>query len=435
MTIAPSMSAHWLWSFCLGFSAFWAFPAMPVGNTAAIEIPSVIAAFMLIGSFRTIAWSDIAPFLMLVAPVVVSALLGLMGDRMVAPEVAFRSGITSVAYFALLVPASWLIRRGLASALLAGACLAIPLHALIGVVQEASFAGGEFPFFDIMATNPGMAMDWDKATNYAQYTRRPFGLFAEPSAMAACVGPWLTLLAGTVLLPALKGGLGRGRWLAVVAIVSGIVLLVVSQSGQAIIVIVAIGLLIVSNSLSLPAGPARRRAVALHLAGTFVAVSAMMWFVVVAESRLDVSENLSWQSRAASLLLAIDSLSDGWNFLTGVGPGQSHVLIVQTTLGALLRGDQTAVSSVSLTYLMETGLLGMTAFAFLGWRIRQRITTSTARLLGWACGGVWLSGVTLATSYVQQPALWTFLAVLLNWDSVAGDEAGARPLLAERVRE
>jgi hypothetical protein len=43
---------------------------------------------------------------------------------------------------------------------------------------------------------------------------------------------------------------------------------------------------------------------------------------------------------------------------------------------------------------------------------------SRARLAGTLFAVAWLSGISVGTSYVDQPALWTGLAALLAWPSL-----------------
>ena len=103
----------------------------------------------------------------------------------------------------------------------------------------------------------------------------------------------------------------------------------------------------------------------------------------------------------------------------GVGPGQSYVTVNSTHLKYEADAGVTAVWSVGLNYAMETGLLGMVGMLVLGVPAASSIWASRARLAGALFALVWLSGVSLGTSYVGQPALWTALAALLSWRSVA----------------
>ena len=68
---------------------------------------------------------------------------------------------------------------------------------------------------------------------------------------------------------------------------------------------------------------------------------------------------------------------------------------------------------------METGLFGLVGMLVLAASAASSIWASRARLAGAMCALVWLSGISVGTSYVGQPALWTALAALLSWRSVA----------------
>jgi hypothetical protein len=89
---------------------------------------------------------------------------------------------------------------------------------------------------------------------YAQYVRRPCGLFPEPSAMSAAPGPWLMVLAGVLIGAAVRVKSGRLRstprlW---AALFGGLSLLALSRSGLTPIVALGVALVATAFTLGIP---------------------------------------------------------------------------------------------------------------------------------------------------------------------------------------
>jgi len=157
--------------------------------------------------------------------------------------------------------------------------------------------------------------------------------------------------------------------------------------------------------------------IAALLVGAGIVVAAALWLTNNAASQLKYSQNDSWKARFESLRLAVQSMESSRNLLVGVGPGQSYATVTTTDLRV---PGVTAVWSVTLTYAMETGAVGIVSMVVMGLSIALAIWASRARAVGAACAAVWAFGLLFGTSYSQQPALWTAMAMLLSWPSVAG---------------
>jgi hypothetical protein len=366
-------------------------------------------------------------------PFLQSSLALLAVGGVIAPETMPKH---TVQYFLSVVPfvaAYELLRAGRFRQVLIGVSLAIPVHALIGMYQMYTFDRGSLPFLDLMATNPGMAIPIEVSEGYAEFTRRPFGLFAEPSAMAACIGPWLVLIAGLAANPTQSPALRVHRALLGVALLSGCFLLAVSQSGQAPFVLAGIALALLSTLArkdETPARPWRSWAAVALLLGVVVTTAieyaslfGQAGYEAGAKSTaMEARADSSWERRLNSFLFVWDALShDVKTFLFGVGPGQAYPLIIGSgRFTGRLQPEITAVWSITGGYVAETGVLGLACIGVITGAMAVSIWKSANRTFGIACAFVWLTGVLLATSYVQQPSLWFFLALLLNWSKQFG---------------
>ncbi len=410
-------------AFLLSFSSFFVFPAIPIGNTTGLAIPSVLAPLLTFVWLGRIAKRDWAPYAWMTVPLALSGCYVLLTGSVVAADVVPKVfGLLSVTFF-IVIPTGYLLRSGYGEPFVLGAAYAVLVHAAIGAYQVFAFDNSEFPFAEVMSTNPGMAMSPDTIDKYVEFVKRPFGLFAEPSAMAACVGPWLVLMSIVLFTPSLQQQFRRHRTVLMAALASGLAFVAVSRSGQAVPIVAASTACVVGPVFTAGRRPLSRWA-ALGLGAAMVCGTAV-WLLSSAASRFDLSQNESWQLRLSALEAASQYL--GTTSLFGMGPGQSVSQIRSSGLGRFAPGNVTAVWSVTLTYAMETGLVGLAAMAMLGRSIGRAVWRSRARAAGLAFALVWLIGVLVGTSYAQQPALWTAMATLLSWRSMTGDYEAETP--------
>jgi hypothetical protein len=416
----PSLACgHARAAFLLSFSSFFVYPAIPITANAGLALPCLLAgALVLLWSGR-VCQSDLAPFAWMMAPPVISASFVLLSRTALAPEVALKSVASLAMAFVVIVPTRYLLRTGYGEAFLHGTACAIIVQSALGVYQAFEFARSRFPFAGLMSTSPGLAMTPETIDTYVEYVRRPFGLFPEPSAMAACLGPWLTLIAIALFTPAIQERFRRHRMVLMIALASGLALVALSKSGQVLPIAVA-----TSACAVLPAFRSRGRPAALAVAlltGLFIIIVGTAWIKGGVASRFEFDQNDSWQGRLASLDVAIRSMTRVDNrFFFGVGPGQSTWELRSTAVSGVAASGITAVWSVTLMYAMETGVFGIACMLILGRMIARSIWASSAAAGGAACAAVWLFGVTFGTSCAVLPPLWTAMAALLSWGSVLG---------------
>jgi hypothetical protein len=233
--------------------------------------------------------------------------------------------------------------------------------------------------------------------------------------MAACLGPWLVVLAAVLFTPRLQERFRRHRGAHLVALVSGLGLVALSKTGQLLPIAAATGGCVLLPALSSRARPAAR--VLALLVGAAVIAGALLWITTGAQERFDYAQNDSWQGRLSSLRLALDSLvSMDDDFFFGVGPGQSTWLLRSTSVGGAGAGV-TAIWSVTLMYAMETGALGVACMLVLASSMARSIWRSGVTATGAACAAVWFFGLLFGTSY-SLPPLWTAMAALLAWEGL-----------------
>jgi hypothetical protein len=409
----------------LSFSAFFVFPALPIGRTAALTIPVALAGVVVLALLPRLKLSECSPYAWLMAPAVMSGGYVLFAGTALAPGVVPKSVAATAMSLVVIIPAMRLLRAGHGDQFVLGAALAILVHAALGAYQVYAFERVEFPFIDLMNTNPGLGLVAQGAATYAEYVKRPFGLFPEPSAMAACVGPWLVLIARAVFSRSSGGSRSRTLVLAL-ALASGLWLVVASKSGMSASIVAGTALAAFSAALSWRRRSVATRAAALVMGGA-IALGSVIWLTKNASARFDLPENESWQARLESLEVGVRSLAasidSGEYFLGALGPGQAYLAVNSSDRRYQAGHDVTAVWSVGLNYALENGLFGILCMLWVAACAVWSIWASDDRFAGAVFAALWLNGIFFATSYVGQPALWTGLATLLSWRFIVRPES------------
>jgi hypothetical protein len=399
------------------FACFFPYPALAIGGSNGLQLSQALA---LAGAPLLCVRAPGRPFralLLIVTPIYLSALANAMLDSVPSAEVLPKESASLTLAVLVLWPAEWLMCRDLLREVLAAACAAIIVHALIGLVQVYSFAQGEFPLL-FLYRNPSFKSMEEWHHLYATYIKRPCGLFPEPSAMTASLGAWLVLLAGLHLDTHRARVLGwRGGLVSAVGLAGGFLLAALSRSGSTFAIMAAV--------LAVCVGKRRGGIRSSGLGKLLTTVSVLLAVALVvgyAASRLshgfrDRIES-SWGLRGISIQAGLTSNTDLASLAIGVGPGQSTPIIRRHLAGVPLPEDQDELAIFSLTvcYYMETGLVGTLALlGVLGMALRA-IARSSAVRLGLGALGTWLVGVGATTSYMPLSAIWLFLGAMLCWD-------------------
>lgn len=403
-----------LLAFALGFFAFLPYPAFSIGSSSALQAGNVLAivacAPILIASWRRRPYWIVPA---LIAPLIISSVKVAVtgGDNL---DLCLKAVIAWGASAVMLL-ATQLYAPRYALEMLTGAAIATLLHATLGFYQAYCFTQSVFPFAEWYA-NPSFLSVQENARNIARYTRRPFGYFPEPSAMAASLSPWLIFWAAEVL------GLVRlrrepARWqriLFTAATVGGLALIVISQSGHAAITLAALTLL--AGLWLLRSKATLKTYLTLAFVFGIVLPAALYFGAESVGERLGGKSavgNSSWEERSDSLIIGFNLLvgGDGWTVLFGLGTGLSAPMVFDVS-------RISAVFSVLLSYVYETGVVGGLVLSGIGlylarvWR-HTRFDVTFASIFV-----VWLVGVTLTTSYQQLLPIWMTLGWLTVWPSL-----------------
>jgi hypothetical protein len=399
------------------FSCFFPYPALAIGGNNGLQLSQALALAGVPLLCGLAPGRSLRALLLILTPIYLSALVNAMLERIPATDLLFKESVALTLAVMVLWPADWVMRREVFGEVLAAACAAILVHAMIGLYQVYSFSHDEFPLL-FLYRNPSFKSMELWAPIYARYMKRPCGLFPEPSAMGASLGPWLVLLAGLLLDPHRAHALGwRGGKFAAVALGAGFLLVALSRSGSTFAIMGAVLALCVARM------PGRLRSSGIKgLLTTGVVLLTVASVVGYATSRLSsgLEDRLdsSWGLRGMSILAGLTANTDPASLAIGVGPGQSTPLIRRTLAGVPLPPDQDELAIFSLTvcYYMETGLVGCLAMLAVLVMALKAIARSSAVLLGWSALGSWLVGVAATTSYMPLSAIWLFLGAMLSWD-------------------
>lgn len=410
--------------FLFVFVCFFPNPAVPIGANTGWQAGQILAflfvpAVLVLGLPKRQALA----LMLILLPILVSGFAIVMTRRALSDELAVNSIVATLLSLIVIIPVGWAASERYLIPLLTGVGCAIVTHALLGAYQVYSFSRNVFPLLGLYQNPSYRNFIQSNAEEWAVYVKRPFGLFPEPSAMAASIGPWLVLIFGLLLYPKLRARMGhRTKWFMVFSAVSGVALVFASRSGYVIILMASLLLMSAPKLKEYVLRVHRPAGMAVSLLLAISLVAAVFLAVTLLGSRLDIQQNYSWIARASSIVYGLTYLTtDAGSLLFGAGPGQSYLILQSSDISGILpssAGEEAveAVFSVSVLYIQEAGLLGMAALTLVLALVLRAIARSSARLLGLCTLMAWLGGVILTTSYINLSPVWLMLGVLLGWD-------------------
>jgi len=406
--------AAWLFA----FACFFPYPALAIGGNTGLQVSQAAALAAIPFLVARPPGRSFRAILLLLGPVFVSMFLNHMFVDVPSPDVLVKQSIGTALAVLVIWPADWLADRDLFREVLAAAGAAIVLHSLIGLLQLYSFSKDQFPLL-FLYVNPSFNSMQEWAEEYALYVKRPCGLFPEPSAMAASLGPWTVLLAGLLLNPGLRRRLGwRRAWPVIPPVACGCLMLALSGSGSTFALMAALLVICAGEVWRMVHAPRPSQLVMVAL--VLLSVASVLGYAIsqLGSEHLESRIDSSWGLRAASIRMGLTLNSDPLNVAVGVGPGQSSPIIMSHWSGPPISKTQkdVAIFSMAVSYYAETGLLGAAALLAVLAMAVGAITRSSAVLLGLCAFGSWLVGVVVTTSYCALSPVWLFLGVVLSWD-------------------
>jgi hypothetical protein len=349
-----------------------------------------------------------------------------MASTAMHADLAVKMFLVLMMAIVVVIPTGHFAERPNLGMIALGASLAILVHALVGLYQIQSFKNSAFPLPWIY-NNPSFSSTADVAETYALYIRRPYGLFPEPSAMGASIGPWLVILLGLLLRGEYKGpGFRVQRWITITAIALGTYLMFQSGSGYTALWLATMLPVILYYPLA-KSSPGWSRIV-MAFSGCLIGVVALVFswnYVNSTLNQVNVDSNDSWAARQQSILIALTVPNrDPLHFVFGLGPGQAATYLQSTPSEDLLPSwyetkqtyDIVTVWSVLGTFYMENGLIALLVIGGMLFYVIRSVWRSSARLIGFCTLGAWILGATIATSYIPLTPIWMCLALLLVWD-------------------
>lgn len=411
----PRERWHTAAAFGLGFLGFLPYPAIPAGNNSAIQLGTLLTLVLLVPVALS-AWRRKPYYLALVilVPLVLSATkVAVTGQA--GLDVSLKSLLNWILPVLTLLPALFYAPRQLMP-MLTGIAMAAVLHVAVGCWQEYVFlaGGGDLPLLALYVNPSFLSVD-SQAYVIVHYIQRPFGLFPEPSAMSSSLAPWVLLwiaeLCGLIRFPSQPAR--WQRWLFGVATVGGLLLIISSRSGHAMVTLAAV---VIFGAMWLAKARATPRNFMATLAVFGIVLPLAIWLTVLALGDRVVEAsgmNQSWQDRSNSLLdgLRLWLGSDVLTVIFGMGVGLSSIALTK-------HAGLEAVWSVLLTYVYEAGVIGALALAWVGHVLWRAWTTSGRGVVFAAIFFVWLVGVTVTTSYGQLLPIWLALGLFIVWPSV-----------------
>ncbi|WP_406693551.1 hypothetical protein V5E97_21185 [Singulisphaera sp. Ch08] len=409
----------------LAASCFFPYPALAIGGNNGLQLNQLLA----LGCVPLLCFRPpgrpFQAYVILLIPIYVSVFLNVMIGESTSLSVLPKEAVSLTLAMLILWPTELIATRAFFSEVLRAATAALLIHSLIGFYQVYSFRNDEFPLL-FLYKNPSFRSLEEWSPIYARYIKRPCGLFPEPSAMAASLGPWLAMLTGLILDPIQAKRLGWQGGKATVAVACAFVLLALSRSGCTLVIMAAVMVLCVgkfrSQLTSFGIGKLLSMAVVL-LGGVGVLGYAISGLSQGYEERVASS----WGIRGKSIAVGLTSNNDMGSLAFGVGPGQSPPIVSRKMSSVPLPEDEGSLAIFSLTvcYYMETGLIGALAMFTVLMMALRAIVRSSAVLLGLCTLGPWLMGVGATTSYMSLSAIWFCLGLMLCWDRLFPPPSGA----------
>jgi hypothetical protein len=388
-----------------GFMLCFLFPSLPLAGSFGLE-PGHLAALatllaVLFSRRKTLPFQSVWTYLALIVPSLFPILLD---PTNLDNPASFNTAI----FLALSLLSMLTVGRLVATdgrALLHGVALAVIVHALVGFLQVYSFSQGQFPLKGLYVNPSYSPVVFE---SYALYIKRPFGLMPEPSAMVACLSPWvLLLMAGGLRLYPLR----VNPWLLWGAVGMGSGLMLLSLSGGVVWFVLGTGLLALLR-LWQTARRSTVRGLTELLVGSVLVLGLLGLVYQALSGRLADEQSygsLAWLGRLDSIITGWDMLvnSDLREALFGYG-FSTTVYYIQDN------ANQSGLHSVVLNYVVSCGVVGLLALFGVLLSVVRGLWKAQGRGVLLVILAVWFCNLLMVTSYLGLIPVWTFLGWLMT---------------------
>ena len=427
-------------------TGFLPYVAIPYGHSSAFQLSqlSLIAAG-LFGARAAKRRLILLSFLLILPLSVSLALLTFQTNPVFSTSIGLKYATNLVLSMAAVLGAAAVTEAEDFLILLRSLTAALLINSAFGLVQFVGFRHHSFPFQAMYRMNPTFA-SWDPTAIQAFLNSggRPFGAFSEPSAMAACIGPWLAM---TIIIYFILERLGvrislLQRTLTFAGISGGALLVAFSQSGMSLFALVGLFGCIAVFAMKSPNREAEvnpfPRSEGLHLQ-KFARRLVILAIVVAPIGVAQLMNRAAGGTANSSWTLRWNSIQEGFHlwftsvhtFVVGTGPGQVPRLFVVSAPGIIkFYGFVKIVTiwSILINYIVEVGVIGLIVWLFIVVKIAGAVRLS--RIPKVASGIVfflWFVGVVATTSYSTLTPVWLLLGFLFTWDLLPTAEAVALP--------
>lgn len=370
--------------------SFLPYAAISLGNSTNVSLASIIGALLTVRLLRQPRVLVI--FAILCAMPFAATLLRLLLKS---------SEVNTNAYFTYAFIVFTFFGGASAMNLLGARCVAvlslcISSSSMIAIVQKYVFLDkGVVPFIELYDVS-GYASVASNAETIAQYIRRPFGLFPEPSFLAGT----LAIASGALVVVVAHYKLSFKPSIAT-ALALAIFTIYISDSGSGVICIALLG-----TSIFLPYIKKNKSLILLLP----IAISAAAWLgSSIAASRQD-GVNTSWNDRLASILGGLTLwTSDAVYFLIGVGRGMIPAYFRQGEVsfpGMTVYSVIPDIYSVLARFIVEGGIffgVPLVAWMFI---LILRLGSPRIHVLGILVSALWSVVAGLTISYETAAWIW-----------------------------
>lgn len=407
--------------FLFFFIIFIPYPAIPIGSSTGLQGGQLISLLSIpVLILYGIPRRHLYTFIIIISPIIISLVYNQLAGK--SSDIMIKSLISSILVLWIIVPAGKVINRHYYIIVLNSVSIALILHFVIGACQIYAYSKNTFFLPNLYQSNPSFPIYENVIELLVLYIRRPFGLFPEPSAMSASIGPWVVLLAGYLFYPNNFSAISKIQKLFYgFAMISAIFLIMSSGSGYIIILFFCLTLLFIPILVKFLYNVDLKTVLILIC---ILMLCLLIWFEFGSQYlRRYNTENVSWQARANSLFIGLTMLSENANtFFFGVGPGQAHLFLIKEPyfISKLfdVEHEIIAIWSIIMNYIIENGILGLFGFCLVFILIIRSIWSNQLYWVGFISFIAWLFSVIFTSSYWSLLPIWLFLAVLISWDQL-----------------